>query len=114
MSIVRQHPASSSTDALQRIGLAVRRARRAVGLSQRALSALSGVDQGSISRIENGLAPRALLDYLGRIVAVLGPIGIGAWARVHLDDDLDRLLRDPIARITLEDAMESRPDEQSA
>ena len=53
-------------------GADVRRARWQSGLSQAGLEVLSGVDQTTISRLENGLAPGLGLI---RLVKILGPIG---------------------------------------
>ena len=47
-------------------------ARVGQGLSQRRLEALCGVDQSTICRLENGLAPGLRLDKLAKIIAVLG------------------------------------------
>lgn len=77
MPYLFRRPNPRTVEALERIGAAVRHARRAQYLSQRVLGGLAGVDQGSISRIENGLAPGMRLEYLARIVAVLGPLSVG-------------------------------------
>ena len=77
MPYLFRRPNPHTIEALERIGVAVRHARRTQYLSQRVLGRLAGVDQGSISRIENGLAPGMRLEYLARIVAVLGPLTVG-------------------------------------
>ena len=46
-------------------------ARVGQGLSQRNLEALTGVDQSTISRLENGSAAGLRLDKLAVIIAVL-------------------------------------------
>jgi transcriptional regulator with XRE-family HTH domain len=61
-------------DALACIGAAARRARHDRGLTQLSLELLTEVDQTTISRIENGLAPNVRLEYLARIIAVVGPL----------------------------------------
>jgi transcriptional regulator with XRE-family HTH domain len=66
-------------DALIRIGLGIRDYRRAHGLTQQQLERLSGVDQTTISRLENGLAPGLRLERLARIGTALPPVG-PAWA----------------------------------
>jgi DNA-binding Xre family transcriptional regulator len=58
-------------DALKRIGAGVRAARYDHALSQMQLERLSGVDQTTISRLENGRAPRLRLDVLARIAMAL-------------------------------------------
>jgi transcriptional regulator with XRE-family HTH domain len=57
---------------LERIGKTTMLARVGQGLSQRRLEALCGVDQSTICRLENGLAPGLRLDKLAKIIAVLG------------------------------------------
>jgi len=57
---------------LERIGKATMINRVGQGLSQRRLEALCGVDQSTICRLENGLAPGLRLDKLAKIIAVLG------------------------------------------
>jgi len=61
---------------LRWIGAGVTRARRERQLSQRGLAARSGVDQGTISRLERGLAPGMRLESLARILLVLHAIDI--------------------------------------
>ena len=61
---------------LRWIGTGVTLARRERQLSQRGLAALSGVDQGTISRLERGLAPGMRLESLARILVVLYAIEI--------------------------------------
>jgi transcriptional regulator with XRE-family HTH domain len=58
-------------DALIRIGLGVREYRRTHGLTQQQLERLCGVDQTTISRLENGLAPGIRLERLARIGSAL-------------------------------------------
>jgi hypothetical protein len=53
------------------IGAAVKRARWERLLSQRALAARSGVDQGTISRLERGLAPGLRLESLAKILGAV-------------------------------------------
>jgi transcriptional regulator with XRE-family HTH domain len=64
---VRQPLDPAIADALKRIGKGVRAARQAHGVSQMQLERLSGVDQTTISRLENGLAPGFRLELLARI-----------------------------------------------
>ena len=52
------------------IGIALTRARRERGLTQKELSKLSGVNQSTISRLEQGIAP-ARLDTLIRLTRAL-------------------------------------------
>lgn len=70
---------------LDRIGRTTMLARVGQGLSQGNLEALTGVDQTTISRLENGSAAGLPLDKLAVIIAVL---------------DLDRFdqLRPPVPR----------------
>jgi transcriptional regulator with XRE-family HTH domain len=60
---------------MRALGADIRRARWQSGLSQAGLEVLSGVDQTTISRLENGLAPGLRLI---RLVKILGPIGLGS------------------------------------
>jgi transcriptional regulator with XRE-family HTH domain len=57
---------------LERVGKTAMLTRVGQGLSQRRLGALCGVDQSTICRLENGLAPGLRLDKLAKIIAVLG------------------------------------------
>ena len=57
---------------LDRIGRTAMLARVGQGLSQRGLEALTRVDQSTICRLENELAPGLRLDKLATIIAVLG------------------------------------------
>ena len=52
------------------IGIALTRARHGRGLTQKELAKLSGVNQSTISRLEQGVAP-ARLDTLIRLARVL-------------------------------------------
>jgi transcriptional regulator with XRE-family HTH domain len=61
----------SARRALTWIGDAVKRARHARGLSQHALARQCGVDQGTISRLERGLAPGMRIESLARILRVV-------------------------------------------
>ena len=56
---------------LDRIGRTTMLARVGQGLSQRHLEALTGVDQSTICRLENGAAPGIRLEKLATIIAVL-------------------------------------------
>ena len=53
-------------------GMYVKRARHLVGMSQTRLEALSGVDQGQISRLERALSPTTRIE---RLVAMSGVLG---------------------------------------
>ena len=57
---------------LQCIGRAVRQRRQRLGLSQRQLESLSGVDQTVISRLENGRLGGLRWSRFARLVGVLG------------------------------------------
>jgi transcriptional regulator with XRE-family HTH domain len=67
-----------------RIGRLVRRRRERIGLSQRQLQLLSGVDQSVISRLETGQLRGLRFSRLARLVDALGGIGdadpLPAWA----------------------------------
>lgn len=63
------HPRTSDT--LRNFGRRVRQVRMAMGLSQRALAAIVGVDQSVISRFENGRAPGIRFDKVAAILAAL-------------------------------------------
>ena len=67
-----------SDEALERIGVGLRWARRRRGMTQRQLSMASGVPQSTISRIENGLRPTAKATTIAQLVHVLGAIQIPA------------------------------------
>jgi transcriptional regulator with XRE-family HTH domain len=59
-------------------GMYVKRARHLVGMSQTRLEALSGVDQGQISRLERALSPTTRVERLVAMGTVLGralPLG---------------------------------------
>ena len=59
-------------------GMYVKRARHLAGVSQTRLEALSGVDQGQISRLERALSPTTRVEKLVAIGAALGralPLG---------------------------------------
>ena len=56
---------------LEVLGTLILTWRRACGLSQRKLAALAGVNQSTISRLENGLLGGLRLKTLVRIVGVL-------------------------------------------
>jgi predicted transcriptional regulator len=60
---------------MRALGADIRRARWQCGISQAGLEVLSGVDQTTISRLENGLAPGLRLV---RLAKILGPIGLGS------------------------------------
>ena len=59
-------------EVLRNIGRRVRHLRMAMGLSQRALAAMTDIDQSVISRFENGLAPGMRVDKAAAILAALG------------------------------------------
>jgi transcriptional regulator with XRE-family HTH domain len=71
-------PAEDIDRHLIAFGRAFLRARRARGLSQRRLEALSSVPQSTISRLENGKMPSVRASHLARLVAVLGSVTIDA------------------------------------
>lgn len=56
---------------LRNFGRRVRHVRMAMGLSQRALAAMIGIDQSVISRFENGRAPGIRFDKVISIIAAL-------------------------------------------
>lgn len=60
---------------MRALGADIRRARWQAGISQSGLEVLSGVDQTTISRLENGIAPGLRLV---RLVTILAPIGLGS------------------------------------
>jgi transcriptional regulator with XRE-family HTH domain len=64
---------------LRLLGMRLREARLSLGLTQRRLERLSGVDQTTISRLENGRLPSLHLTRVGRIALVLG----GHWTMEH-------------------------------
>ncbi len=59
------------------IGQLVRRRRQGLGLSQRQLERLSGVDQTVISRLENGTLGGLRWSRFARLVGALGGLGEG-------------------------------------
>jgi transcriptional regulator with XRE-family HTH domain len=63
--------ARRTVDLFRGFGEDVRRLREDAGVSQRALSRLTGIDQGELSRIEAGLA-RPRVDTCSRLAAGLG------------------------------------------
>jgi hypothetical protein len=54
------------------IGLLVRRRRQRLGLSQRQLELLSGIDQSVISRLENGLLTGLRWSRFAQLVEAIG------------------------------------------
>jgi transcriptional regulator with XRE-family HTH domain len=60
---------------LRLIGRLVLRRRHLLGLSQRQLEALSGIDQTLISRLENGRLGSLRWMRFARLVAALGGLG---------------------------------------
>ena len=56
---------------LQRLGKAIRQARRDMGVTQHTLARAVGVDQSVISRLEAGKLTGLRLRHLGSIVALL-------------------------------------------
>lgn len=83
-----------------RIGRLVRRRRERIGLSQRDLHRLSGIDQSVISRLETGRLRGLRFSRLARLVDALGGIGdadpLPAWATRFTPASRDR--PDPIAQ----------------
>ncbi len=64
--------AARDREALEMLGVAIRIARERSGLTQRALEALSGVDQTAISRMERGLRPGMAMVKFARVAQALG------------------------------------------
>jgi transcriptional regulator with XRE-family HTH domain len=62
---------------MQLIGAAVRRRRQRLGWTQRDLERRSGIDQSTISRLENGQRVGLRLARLARLVAALGGLDFG-------------------------------------
>ncbi len=81
-----------------RIGRLVRRRRERIGLSQRDLQRLSGIDQSVISRLATGRLRGLRFSRLARLVDALGGIGdadpLPAWATRYMPPS--RNGRDPI------------------
>lgn len=84
-----------------RIGRLVRRRRDLVGVSQRQLQLLSGIDQSVISRHETGQLRGLRFSRLARLVDALGGIGdadpLPAWATRYAPSSRDA--RDPLAQV---------------
>ena len=59
------------TEALRRLGVLFERLRLDRGISQRTLSARSGVDQAMISRLERGLASGMRAQAIARLLRAL-------------------------------------------
>ena len=57
--------------ALDRLGADCFALRAAAGLTQRGLAQRSGIDQGTISRFERGLAPGVHADSVARLIEAL-------------------------------------------
>lgn len=66
---------------LDLLGDAIRLGRRDRGLSQRTLSARSGVPQSTISKLERGLAPGTTARRLAPLILVLGGATFGPTPR---------------------------------
>ena len=76
------------------IGALVKRRRLWLGWTQRKLEAVSGVDQTSISRIENGKQYGLRWSRFADLVDALGGLEIGprpAWANRAPSVELDRI-----------------------
>ncbi|MGZ8437381.1 MAG: helix-turn-helix domain-containing protein [Candidatus Limnocylindrales bacterium] len=75
------------------IGRLVRRRRGRIGLSQRELETLSGLDQSVISRLETGQLRGLRFSRLARLVGALGGIGdadpLPAWATRYAPSSRD-------------------------
>jgi transcriptional regulator with XRE-family HTH domain len=76
-----------------RLGRLVRRPRERIGLSQRELHRLSGIDQSVISRLETGQLRGLRFSRLARLVDALGGIGdadpLPAWATRYMPTSRD-------------------------
>lgn len=76
-----------------RIGRAVRRRRERIGLSQRELHRLSGIDQSVISRLETGQLRGLRFSRLARLIDALGGIGdadpLPAWVTRYMPTSRD-------------------------
>jgi transcriptional regulator with XRE-family HTH domain len=59
-------------EVLRELGQELRKARIGSALSQSELSGASGVDQGTISRLERGLAPGLRFATYGRLMEIVG------------------------------------------
>jgi transcriptional regulator with XRE-family HTH domain len=76
-----QPVSARDTAALRHLGIVVRTARLRLGYSQRQLERLSGVDQTTISRLENGRLTSLRLVRLAAIfVALRGGIDLAVAA----------------------------------
>jgi len=65
---------------LKEIGGLVRRRRHQIGMTQRRLGSITGIDQSMISRIENGRIKGVKFRRFARLVGALG--GLGAASRI--------------------------------
>jgi DNA-binding Xre family transcriptional regulator len=76
------------------IGRLVRRRRERIGLSQRQLQQLSGLDQSVISRLETGQLLGLRFSRLAHLVDALGGIGeadpLPSWATRYMPTSGDR------------------------
>jgi transcriptional regulator with XRE-family HTH domain len=72
-------PSDSALAGLRLIGIRLREARLGLGLTQRRLEQLSGIDQTTISRLENGRLTSLHLTRVGAIAMVLA----GHWNFGH-------------------------------
>ncbi len=86
-------PSDSALAGLRLIGIRLREARIGLGLTQRRLERLSGIDQTTISRLENGRLTSLHLTRVGAIAMVLA----GHWTFGHGMHPGCRLL-DPVPR----------------
>lgn len=59
-------------EVLRELGRELRKARIGSGFSQSELSGASGVDQGTISRLERGLAPGLRFATYARLIEIVG------------------------------------------
>ncbi len=108
-------PLDGELAGLRLIGLRLREARLRLGLTQRRLEQLSGIDQTTISRLENGRLTSLHLTRVGAIASVLA----GHWTFDHGLHPRCRLLegqavddgyRDDMLALLLDSAEPPAPD----
>ena len=77
VDVYRRPTLENEQRGLDLLGRAIRRARRSWGVSQRVLSAWSGVPQSTISKLERGLAPGTTARRLGALILALDGVAFG-------------------------------------
>lgn len=86
-------------EVLRELGRELRAARRGNGMSQDELAAASGVDQGTISRIERGQAPGLRFATYARLLEIVEGAGRRAAEQARILEETREKSRPPWLRV---------------